>query len=65
MELRPEDVGKVAEVWRRGLEAGVTGDLEPRGTGVRMRRVEGFAVLQEQRVPAGPLRTVARQDERA
>ncbi|WP_326753640.1 hypothetical protein OH738_20685 [Streptomyces hirsutus] len=47
MELRTEDVGKAAEAWRRGLEVAVTGDLEPRGTGVRMRRVEGFAVLQE------------------
>ncbi|USQ82373.1 hypothetical protein NFX46_00455 [Streptomyces phaeoluteigriseus] len=47
MELRPEDVGKAAVAWRRGLEVAVKGDLEPRGTGVRMRRVEAFAMFQE------------------
>ncbi|MFD5475329.1 hypothetical protein [Streptomyces sp. NPDC127105] len=47
VELRREDVDKAADAWRRGLEVGVTGDLEPRGTGVRMRRVETFVVWQE------------------
>ncbi|MFE0347278.1 hypothetical protein [Streptomyces griseoluteus] len=47
VELRPEDVGKATDAWRRGLEVAVTGDLEPRGTGVRMRRVDAFMVFQE------------------
>ncbi|MGW2790790.1 hypothetical protein ACWC9H_12800 [Streptomyces sp. NPDC001251] len=44
VELRPEDLDKAADAWRHGLEVAVTGDLEPRGTGVRMRRVGTFAV---------------------
>lgn len=47
VELRTEDVDRAAEAWRRGLEVTVAGDLEPRGTGVRMRRVTMFAVRPE------------------
>ncbi|MFD5817978.1 hypothetical protein [Streptomyces sp. NPDC127038] len=47
VELRPEDIDKAADAWRRGLEVAVKGDLEPRGTGVRMRRLTAFVVGQE------------------
>ncbi|MFD8370471.1 hypothetical protein ACFV2Z_06795 [Streptomyces sp. NPDC059688] len=47
VELRPEDIDKATDAWRRGLEVAVTGDLEPRGAGVRMRRVAAFMVLAE------------------
>ncbi|MCT9107871.1 hypothetical protein N4G69_19885 [Streptomyces mirabilis] len=47
VELRPEDIDKAADAWRRGLEVVVKGDLEPRGTGVRMRQVTAFAVRPE------------------
>jgi hypothetical protein len=46
VELRPQDVDQATTAWRHGLEVAVTGDLEPRGTGVRMRAVTGFAVRQ-------------------
>jgi hypothetical protein len=46
VELRPQDVDQATTAWRHGLEVAVTGDLEPRGTGVRMRVVTGFAVRQ-------------------
>ncbi|MEV4865843.1 hypothetical protein [Streptomyces ossamyceticus] len=47
VELRPEDIDKAADAWRHGLEVAVRGDLEPRGTGMRMRRVTTFTVRQE------------------
>ncbi|MEU2772707.1 hypothetical protein ABZ646_07195 [Streptomyces sp. NPDC007162] len=47
VELRPEDLDKANDAWRRGLEVSVTGDLEPRGTGVRMRGVSVFVVQPE------------------
>ncbi|MFD0070534.1 hypothetical protein, partial [Streptomyces sp. NPDC127574] len=47
VELRPEDLDKATDAWRHGLEVAVTGDLEPRGTGVRMRRVTLFTVGPE------------------
>ncbi|MEU9340456.1 hypothetical protein AB0D74_04430 [Streptomyces sp. NPDC048278] len=47
VELRPEDLDKATDAWRRGLEVSVTGDLEPRGTGVRMRGVSVFVVQPE------------------
>ncbi|MDT0394135.1 MULTISPECIES: hypothetical protein [Streptomyces] len=47
VELRAEDVDRAAEAWRRGLEVTVAGDLEPRGTGVRMRGVTRFVVRPE------------------
>jgi hypothetical protein len=47
VELRPEDIDKAADAWKHGLEVAVTGDLEPRGTGVRMRRLTTFAVRPE------------------
>ncbi|MFE4989921.1 hypothetical protein ACFRH4_01015 [Streptomyces mirabilis] len=47
VELRPEDIDKAADAWRQGLEVAVKGDLEPRGTGMRMRRVTAFLVRQE------------------
>jgi hypothetical protein len=47
VELRPEDIDKAADAWRRGLEVVVKGDLEPRGTGVRMRQVTAFTVRPE------------------
>ncbi|MEU3147802.1 hypothetical protein, partial [Streptomyces sp. NPDC006999] len=40
------DAGSV-DAWRAGLEVAVAGDLEPRGTGVRMRRVTRFVVRPE------------------
>lgn len=47
VELRPEDIDKATDAWRDGLEVAVTGDLEPRGTGVRMRGVTAFVVRPE------------------
>ncbi|WP_445280037.1 hypothetical protein [Streptomyces sp. DSM 118148] len=47
VELRAEDIDNAADAWRRGLEVAVAGDLEPRGTGVRMRRVTMFVVRPE------------------
>ena len=47
VDLRPEDVDQATTAWRHGLEVTVTGDLEPRGTGVRMRVVTGFVVRQQ------------------
>ncbi|MFC8834560.1 hypothetical protein ACFT8V_15355 [Streptomyces griseoincarnatus] len=47
VELRAEDIVRAAEAWRDGWEVTVTGDLEPRGTGVRMRGVSGFVVRPE------------------
>ncbi|MFE5920886.1 hypothetical protein [Streptomyces sp. NPDC056468] len=47
VELRPEDIDKATDAWRDGLEVAVTGDLEPRGTGVRMREVTAFVVRPE------------------
>ncbi|MDT6984962.1 hypothetical protein ACFSUJ_20595 [Streptomyces lusitanus] len=47
VDLRPEDVDKATRAWRRGLEVAVTGDLEPYGTGLRMRQVVGFVVQEE------------------
>jgi hypothetical protein len=47
VELRPEDIDKAVDARRRGLEMAVRSDLEPRGTGVRMRRVTMFAVRPE------------------
>ncbi|MCX2922133.1 hypothetical protein [Streptomyces sp. NEAU-W12] len=44
VELRAEDIDRAADAWRAGLEVVVAGDLEPRGTGVRMRRVTRFVV---------------------
>ncbi|MFI6804458.1 hypothetical protein ACIBO6_05500 [Streptomyces luteogriseus] len=47
VELRAEDIDRAADAWRQGLEVAVAGDLEPRGTGVRMRRVTMFVVRPE------------------
>lgn len=47
VELRPEDVDAAVRAWRQGVEVVVTGDLEPRGTGVRMRGVTVFTVGAE------------------
>ncbi|WP_328728724.1 hypothetical protein [Streptomyces griseoaurantiacus] len=47
VDLRPEDVDKATVAWRNGLEVAVTGDLEPYGTGLRMRRVTGFVTRPE------------------
>ena len=47
VELRAEDIDRAAEAWRYGWGVTVTGDLEPRGTGVRMRGVSGFVVRPE------------------
>ncbi|MCF4139378.1 hypothetical protein L1856_25365 [Streptomyces sp. Tue 6430] len=47
VELRAEDIDRAADAWRAGLEVAVAGDLEPRGTGVRMRRVTMFVVRPE------------------
>ncbi|MGW3953410.1 hypothetical protein ACWEKM_21410 [Streptomyces sp. NPDC004752] len=38
---------KATHAWRHGLEVAVTGDLEPHGTGLRMRRVLGFVTRPE------------------
>ncbi|MFE5896400.1 hypothetical protein ACFQ67_03135 [Streptomyces sp. NPDC056488] len=42
VELRPEDVDRATEAWRRGYEVTVQGDVEPYGTGMRMRGVREF-----------------------
>ncbi|WP_255949929.1 hypothetical protein [Streptomyces odontomachi] len=47
VRLRPEDVDRATDAWRNRYEVAVRGDLEPRGTGVRMRAVTAFAVLTE------------------
>jgi hypothetical protein len=47
IELRAEDIERATEAWKHGWEIVVTGDLEPRGTGVRMRGVAQFAVHPE------------------
>lgn len=47
VELRPEDVDKATVAWRKGLEVAVQGDVEPYGTGVRMRGVRAFVVRME------------------
>ncbi|MFJ1731264.1 hypothetical protein [Streptomyces sp. NPDC088254] len=47
VELRADDIDNATEAWRHGWEVEVTGDLEPRGTGVRMRGVTVFAVRPE------------------
>jgi hypothetical protein len=47
VELRAEDIDRAADAWRDGWEVTVTGNLEPRGTGVRMRGVTGFVVRPE------------------
>lgn len=47
VELRPEDVDKATVAWRRGLEVAVQGDVEPYGTGVRMRGVREFVIRLE------------------
>jgi hypothetical protein len=47
VELRAEDIDRATEAWRDGWEVTVTGDLEPRGTGVRMRGVSGFVVRRD------------------
>ncbi|MDO0934744.1 hypothetical protein QQY66_24805 [Streptomyces sp. DG2A-72] len=47
VELRPKDIDKATEAWRRDWEVAVTGDLEPRGTSGRMRRVTAFAGAAE------------------
>lgn len=47
VELRAEDIDRAADAWRDGWEVTVTGDLEPRGTGVRMRGVREFVVRPE------------------
>ncbi|MFB7579964.1 hypothetical protein [Streptomyces hydrogenans] len=44
VELRPEDVDRATEAWRKGYEVAVQGDLEPYGTGVRMRGVRAFVI---------------------
>ncbi len=47
VELRAEDIDRAADAWRFGWEVTVTGDLEPRGTGVRMRGVREFTARPE------------------
>ncbi|WP_405556821.1 hypothetical protein OHV08_23530 [Streptomyces canus] len=42
--LRAEDIDRATEAGRNGWEVMVRGDLEPRGTGVRMRGVTEFVV---------------------
>ncbi|MFJ4755617.1 hypothetical protein [Streptomyces sp. NPDC088763] len=44
VELRAEDIDRATDAWRHGWEITVTGNLEPRGTGVRMRGVTDFVV---------------------
>jgi hypothetical protein len=44
VELRAEDIDRATEAGRNGWEVMVRGDLEPRGTGVRMRGVTEFVV---------------------
>lgn len=47
VELRPEDVDRATVAWRDGLQVAVRGDVEPYGTGVRMRGVRAFVVRPE------------------
>ena len=47
VELWAEDVDRATEAGRNGWEVTVRGDLEPRGTGVRMRGVTEFVVRPE------------------
>lgn len=47
VRLRPEDVDPATRAWRNGFDVAVTGDVEPRGTGVRMRDVTAFVVRPE------------------
>ncbi|MFC8666740.1 MULTISPECIES: hypothetical protein [Streptomyces] len=47
VELRPEDVDKAAAAWLDGFEVAVHGDVEPYGTGMRMRGVRAFVVRPE------------------
>lgn len=47
VELRPEDVDKATAAWLDGFEVAVHGDVEPYGTGVRMRGVRAFVVRPE------------------
>ncbi|MEU3253094.1 hypothetical protein [Streptomyces sp. NPDC006997] len=47
VELRPEDVARATEAGHNGWEVTVRGDVEPRGTGVRMRGVTEFVVRPE------------------
>ncbi|GGP71253.1 hypothetical protein GCM10010278_56170 [Streptomyces melanogenes] len=47
VELRAEDIDRATEAGRNGWEVTVRGDLEPRGTGVRMRGVTEFVVRPE------------------
>ncbi|MFJ7270773.1 hypothetical protein ACIQV3_29720 [Streptomyces sp. NPDC099050] len=47
VELRPEDVDRAAAAWRDGYEVAVHGDVEPYGTGVRMRDLREFVVRPE------------------
>ncbi|MEU6761590.1 hypothetical protein ABZ916_03600 [Streptomyces sp. NPDC046853] len=47
VRLRPEDVDPATRAWRNGFEVAVTGDVESRGTGVRMRDVAAFVVRPE------------------
>ncbi|MCX4882180.1 MULTISPECIES: hypothetical protein [unclassified Streptomyces] len=44
VELRPEDVERATAAWLDGFEVAVHGDVEPYGTGVRMRGVRRFVV---------------------
>ncbi|MEV5987183.1 hypothetical protein AB0L85_19500 [Streptomyces sp. NPDC052051] len=44
VELRAEDVDKATVAWLDGFEVAVHGDVEPYGTGMRMRDVRAFVV---------------------
>ncbi|MFG2977340.1 hypothetical protein ACGFYY_30675 [Streptomyces sp. NPDC048331] len=44
VELRPEDVDRATAAWLDGFEVAVRGDVEPYGTGVRMRGVRAFSI---------------------
>lgn len=45
--LRAQDIDRATEAGRNGWEVAVSGDVEPRGTGVRMREVRNFVVRPE------------------
>ncbi|MET9368269.1 hypothetical protein ABZY00_10525 [Streptomyces griseoflavus] len=47
VQLNPEHVDRATDAWRHRLEVVLRGDLEPHGTGLRMRAVTAFAVRQE------------------
>ncbi|MFE2277140.1 hypothetical protein ACFXAE_07715 [Streptomyces sp. NPDC059454] len=47
VQLNPEHVDRTTDAWRHRLEVVLRGDLEPHGTGLRMRAVTAFAVRQE------------------